>query len=108
MDPHWQYQRSPVPSGANVSTAEGIDFKAGRGSTGVDLWWHPKNDFRKFHDDQKDELMIWFKTDEGKRSMKTSNKKSKSNGYNRNTNKKYGGGGYGNWKKKFKKSIKSP
>ena len=52
--------------------------------------------------------MIWFKTDEGKKSRKTSNKKRKINGYNCNTNKKHGGGGDGNWKKKFKKAIKSP
>ena len=63
VDLYQQFQRAPGPRGANVSTVEGIDFKAGRGSTGVDLRWHPKNDFRKLPDDQKDELMIWFKTD---------------------------------------------
>ena len=52
--------------------------------------------------------MIWFKTDEGKRSRKTSNDKKKSNGYDRNMKKNHGGGGNGNWKKKFKKDMKSP
>ena len=80
VDLYWKSQRVPVPRGANVSTAEGINFKAGRGSTGVDLRWHPNNDFRKLPDDQKYELTIWFKTDEGKRARKTSNKKRKSNG----------------------------
>ena len=39
VDPYRQYQRAPGPRGAKTSTAEGIDFKAGRGSTGVDLWY---------------------------------------------------------------------
>ena len=58
--------------------------------------------------DQKYELIIWFKTDEGKRARKNSNKKRKINGYDRNTNKKHGGGEDGNWKNTFKKDIKSP
>ena len=52
--------------------------------------------------------MIWFKTDEGKRARKTSDKKRKINGYDRNTNKKHGGGGDGNWKKKFNKAMEYP
>ena len=107
VDPYQQPQRAPSTSCTNVSTAEGIDFKAGHGSTGVDLRWHPKNYFRKLPDNQKDELMLWFNTDEGKRDRKTSNNKRKINGYDRNTNKKNGGGGDGNWKKKFQKAIKS-
>ena len=47
VDPHRISQRAPGPRGATVSTAEGIGFKAGRSSTGVDLRWHPKNYFRK-------------------------------------------------------------
>ena len=50
--------------------------------------------------------MIWFKTDEGKRARKTSDKKRKSNRYDHNTNKKHGGAGDGNWKNNFKKRIK--
>ena len=100
-------QREPGPRGANISTVELIDFKAGCGSTGVDLRWYPNNDFRKLSDDQKDEVMIWFKTYERKRAKKTSYNKSKSNGYNRNKNNKHGGGVNGNWKKKFKKAVNS-
>ena len=51
--------------------------------------------------------MIWFTTDEGKRARKNPDNKRNRNGYNRNTNKKYGSGGDGNWKKKFQKAIKS-
>ena len=108
VDPYQRSCRAPGTRGANVLTAKGIDFKAGRGSTRVDLRWHPKNYFRKFPDDHKDKLMIWFKTDEGKRARKTSDKKSNSNGYDLNTNNKHGGRGDGNWKEKFKKAINSP
>ena len=51
-----------------------------------------KNDVCRLPDDQKDELTIWFKTDEEKMSRKTPDKKSKSNRYDRNTNKTHGGG----------------
>ena len=51
---------------------------------------------------------FWFKTDEGKRARKNSDKKMNSNGYDHNTNNKHGGGGYSNWKKKFKKAMKYP
>ena len=105
--PYQRSQRAPGPRGANIPTVELIDFKAGCGSTGVDLRWYPNNDFRKLSDDQKDEVMIWFKTDERKRAKKTSYNKSKSNGYNRNKNNKHGGGVNGNWKKKFKKAVNS-
>ena len=37
VDPYQQSQRAPGPRGANVLTSEGIEFKAGRGYTGVDL-----------------------------------------------------------------------
>ena len=69
VDPYQQSQIAPGTRGMNVSTAEGIDFKDGCCSTGVDLRWHPKNDFLKFPDYQTDELIIWFKTDEGKRDV---------------------------------------
>ena len=107
VDPYRRSQRAPGPRDANILTAEGIDFTDGCGSTGADLRWNPKNYFRKFPDNQKDELMIWFKTDEGNRDRKTSNNKMKSNEYDRNTNKKHDGGGYGNQKNKFKKAMKS-
>ena len=45
VDSYRRSQRAPGSRGANVSTAEGIDFKACRGSTGVDLQWHPKKYF---------------------------------------------------------------
>ena len=102
-----QSQRAPGPCGAKIFTSKGINFKAGCGSTGFDIWLHSKIFFRKLSDNQNDELMVWFKTDEGKRARKTSNKKRNSNRYDRNTNTRHGGGGDGNCKKKFKKAIKS-
>ena len=59
------------PRTANVSA---IDFSAGRGKTGVDLRWHPRKDFKKLPNDQKDELREWMKTQEGKKLMKESRK----------------------------------
>ncbi len=92
--------------GAQISS---IDFKAGRGSTGVDLRWHPKKEFRNLSDEQREELTTWMRTSEGKKFMKksrdTNNAKRKRDG-NGNGNDKQGNNG-GNWKKKFKKAIKT-
>ena len=63
VGPYQQSQRVPGPHGANLSTSKGVDFKAGHSSNGVDFRWHLKNDFRKFPDNQKYKLMIWFKMD---------------------------------------------
>ena len=93
--------------GAQISS---IDFKAGRGNTGVDLRWHPKKEFRSLSDEQHEELTTWMKTSEGKKFMKKSrdtNAKRKQDGNgNGNGNDKSSSGG--NWKKKFKRAIKTP
>ena len=40
------YRRTSRGSGRNVYVSS-IDFKAGRGSSGVDLRWHPREDYLK-------------------------------------------------------------
>ena len=59
---------------ANISA---IDFSAGRGKTGVDLRWHPKKEFSGLTQAQKDELKVWFKTPEGKKTTKQQRKQNK-------------------------------
>ena len=107
VDPYKRSQRvgGPTPKAANISS---IDFNAGRGDTGVDLRWHPKGEFMKLNQEQRDELSTWQKTDEGRRtitaSRKAHNKKrnmqsppgqSKSNSNGKT------------WKSKFKKALKT-
>jgi hypothetical protein len=107
VDPYRRSQRSHgTPSTANVSS---IDFSAGRGSTGVDLRWHPKKDFKALPDDQRDELTDWMRTNEGRKALKASKnaagKKRKSMQANKENN---GRASNGNWKKKFKRALKTP
>lgn len=106
VDPYKRSQRVPgTPKAANVSS---IDFNAGRGDTGVDLRWHPKGEFMKLSQDQRDELSSWQKTDEGRKtitaSRKAHNKKrnasSPSGPSKPNMNGK-------TWKSKFKKALKT-
>ena len=107
VDPYRRSQRIPPPRGANVSA---IDFNAGRGSTGVDLRWHPTRDFKKLPSDQKDELISWMKTQEGKKLMSES-RKSFQSGLKRKESDKSNSNGpksAGNWKRRLKKAIKTP
>ena len=107
VDPYRRSQRIPNPKTASVSA---IDFSAGRGTTGVDLRWYPRNDFKALPHDQKEELIEWMKSNDGKKAMRKSRDAF--------TKKRKGGGGddksksnnkpEGNWKKRFKKAIKTP
>ena len=49
------YRRSSHRDGHN-SDVSTVDFKAGRGSSGVDLQWHPKEDFIKLSQEKNDKL----------------------------------------------------
>jgi hypothetical protein len=57
------YRRTSRGSGRNADVSS-IDFKAGRGSSGVDLRWHPKEQCVKFSQEQKNELGSWLNTPE--------------------------------------------
>ena len=107
VDPYRKSQRGEQGKGRGAQISA-IDFKAGRGSTGVDLRWHPKKEFKSLTDEQRDELTTWMKTSEGRKFLKKSRdtnalkRKSDGNGNDKNN------GNNGNWKKKLKKAIKTP
>ena len=50
----------------------GIDFGAGRGSSGVDLCWHHPKEFKALSAAKKTELYSWQKTNDGKKALKNS------------------------------------
>lgn len=100
VDPYRKSLRNAAGRNANISA---IDFSAGRGSTGVDLRWHPKSEFMKLNKDQRDELSKWLKTDDGQKHKKESLAMSNDS----RKRKQEGNATGGNWKKKFKKALKS-
>ena len=111
VDPYRKSQRitPPINKAARVSA---IDFSAGRGSTGVDLRWYPRKDFLKLPTNQKDELMEWIKTESGRELIsKFKQERDRSNPsqtHNRSNGKrKLSHNGNNNWKRKFKKAIKT-
>ena len=61
MDPYPRISRG-TGSNADVSS---IDFKASRGSSGVDLRWHPKEECVKLSQEKNNELGSWLHTPEG-------------------------------------------
>ena len=101
VDPYRRSSRNNTRQ-ANISS---IDFSAGRGSSGVDLRWHTRKEFLKLSKEQKDELSDWLKTDEG---IKHKRERFKANGAKKDEpNKRKNEEKGGNWKKKFKKAIKT-
>ena len=67
VDPYRRSTRQNHNRDANVSA---VDFAASRGSTGVNLRFHPKDEFIALQQDQKDELREWLSTNEGKQTKK--------------------------------------
>jgi len=100
VDPYRRSSRNNTRQ-ANVSS---IDFSAGRGSSGVDLRWHTRREFLKLSKEQKDELSNWLKTDEGKKHKKDRMQDNKKDEPNKRKSEDKSGG---NWKKKFKRAIKT-
>ena len=75
------YRRTSRSTGRNADVSS-IEFKASRGSSGVDLRWHTKEDFIKISQEQKDELRNWMKTAEGMKQKKLSFKSDRKRGGN--------------------------
>ena len=70
VDPFSRSRRQRERPNAQISA---IDFSAGRGpKTGVDLRWHSPPEFKALSKEQKDELISWQKTDEGKATLNKS------------------------------------
>lgn len=65
----YPYRRTSRGSGRNADVLS-IDFKAGRGLSGVDLRWHPREDYLKLSQDKKDELRNWLNSPEGAKEKK--------------------------------------
>jgi hypothetical protein len=76
VDPYKRAQRPP--SGRPNAQVSAIDFGSGRGETGVDLRWHTPNEFKALTNEQKQELVTWQKSPDGKTSLKKSREESKS------------------------------
>lgn len=97
------YNRSTKPSKDRNPKVSGTSL-GGRGNSGVDLRWHTRQEFRDLSSDQKDELTEWQSSNAGRTAIKKQrvddNKKRKGKG---DHNDRDGG----NWKKKFKKAIKT-
>ena len=53
--------------GKNISVSS-LHLKRGKGSTGVDLRWHSKGEYKKISEPQKDELHEWKRSDAGKKA----------------------------------------
>ena len=102
------YKRS-MKSTPRTATVSAIDYSAGRGETGVDLRWHPKSEFNKLSQDQKDELVKWQRSDDGKKLLKASRKTAADKKRRRDDEDKESTGGKNgkSWKSKFKKALKS-
>ena len=102
------YRRTTRP-GRNAQISA-IDFAAGRGKSGVDLRFHPREEFLQLPDDQKDELRAFLETNEGKKSKKAYYAKLNKKDKEEKENKKRKGGdnpANGTWKKKMKRALKT-
>ena len=45
-----------------------LNLKKGKGSTGIDLRWHSKAEYKQLSEPQKEELCKWKKSDDGKKA----------------------------------------
>ena len=104
VDSYRRSTRQNNDQDANIST---IDFGAGRGSTGVDLRFYPKDKFVALPQDQKDELREQLSTNEGKQSKKEFFQDKNSNKRDDDNKRKRDNNAGGNWKKKLKSAMKT-
>lgn len=72
VDPYNWSCRPGAKTTANVSS---IDFSSGRGTSGVDLRWHTRKELMALEPEQRDELVSWQKTPEGKTTLAKSREK---------------------------------
>ena len=98
------YRRTSRGSSRNAAVSS-IDFKAGRGSSGVDLRWHPKDEYFKLSREQKNELASWLNSPEGikekRKNFRTDNRKRDQ------PQKRKANSGGKDQKSKFLKAIKT-
>lgn len=84
VDPFVQNKANKKSTPFDISS---MSTKSGRGSkTGVDLRWHAKHEFQALSSEQKDELIEWQKTKDGKKIISD----SKSSYFNNKKKRKAG------------------
>jgi hypothetical protein len=71
------YRRTQRQSGKPPAQVSAIDFASGRGDTGVDLRWHTPTEFKTLSQEQKDELVAWQKTSDGKQVLQKSKEENR-------------------------------
>jgi hypothetical protein len=69
VDPYRRGTNQTNPNKDQQANVSSISF-AGRGKTGVDLHWHTRKEFKELPSDQKDELIAWQRTKDGKKAVK--------------------------------------
>ena len=99
------YRRTSRGSGRNADVSS-INFKAGRGSSGVDLRWHPREEHLKLPQEKKDEIRNWLNTLEGIK-QKRKNFKTDDRRRGKLQKRKANNSGGNDWKSKFRKAIKT-
>jgi hypothetical protein len=102
VDPYSKARRPHTnKSSAQISA---IDFASGRGGSGVDLRWHTPLEFKALSHEQRDDLVSWQKTPEGKATLA---KSRESAGFGRKRS-KGGSGGGSNGKRKQHDGKQNP
>ena len=93
VDPYVRGRRPNTnKSSAQISV---IDFDSGRGDSGVDLRWHMPAEFKALSHEQRDDLVSWQKTPEGKATLA---KSRESAGFSKKCSKEGNGGSNGKHK----------
>ena len=103
VDPYKRGSRN-TNRGASISA---LDFSAGRGSTGVDLRFHPKKEYEALSGDKRAELIEWLGTADGKKHKREYFRDLKKNKKSSSSNKQKSGDNGGNWKKKMRQALKT-
>ncbi len=109
VDPYKRSTKGNKP-GSREANVSAISFHGGRGETGVDLRWHPTEDFKALPDDQREELNEWLhNTPEGNKVRDANLKKKKTSGKRKSEekDKKKSGKSEAAWKKVLKKKMKT-
>ncbi len=99
------YRRSTCHAQSNRSANVSAVSFAGRGKTGVDLRWHTRQEFRDLSNEQRDELMEWQNTSDGKKAIEKQKKNSFGGGRKRRADGQSSRPQGESWKRKFKKAI---
>ena len=107
VDPYKRSSRVSDNSSNRQATVSAMDYLAGRGETGVDLRWHHPKEFSKLTNDQKDELVTWLRTDDGKKHKVELKKQNRKRKFSDNNNKGSDNKSKNAWTRKLKSKLKT-